>query len=258
MGYRFYIDTYFITSFLVDLIVFLGAKSLLKSSGKWKRVLLLSGVMAGVETVLFLLMPSYILYRVLVLFVVNPLIVLGLFYPHGKQYLFKGYVTITGLFLFVGGLQMLFSSWITMKDGNGIWMAMLATVAVALCIYQHKLGMNRQHICEVEIRMGTESVFLKAYHDTGNFLRDVYTGKPVSIVDSTIANLLSVPVEGIRYIPFHSVGTTQGVMQIFTVDALVIYQEQKEQIIEQAVIGLSEKKLFLKQDFHMLLHSELL
>ena len=190
--------------------------------------------------------------------VVNSLIVVGLFYPDVKKYFLRGYLVITGMFLVIGGIQTLFLYWIPVKGGSWIWMAILAVVAVCLCLYQQKRLNSLQHECEVELQIQKYSIFLKAYHDTGNFLRDPFTGKPVSIVDRSMLELMAIPAETIRLIPFHTVGQPQGLLPVITIDGMVIRQGERVIHLEKPVIGLSEKKLFIKQDFHMILHSELL
>lgn len=258
MEYKFYVDTFFITLCLVDFVALYGMVTLMKTGRSIRRCVILALVSAGIETGLYMMLPSYLLYRLLMIGAVNPLIVLGLFYPSGKSHFLRGYLVITGLFLFIGGIQTLFLYWAPIKRGGLIWQILLACVAVGLCLIQKYRGAYMQHECEVELQIHKQSIFLKAYHDTGNFLRDPFTGKPVSIVDQTMLELLNIPVENVRYIPFHSVGQSRGLIRVFTIDLMRIRQGDRVIELKHAVIGLSEKKLFLKQDIHMILHSELL
>ena len=253
-----YVDTLWISLWLIDLVVFLVTVYLLRYEKAWIRCLLLAAVSASAEVVLYLLMPYYWLYRILLLCVVNPLIVTGLLYPLKKEWFLKGYLLITGLLLVIGGLQTLFLYWIPFCRGIGAWNVLLAAVGGIVFLLLWRRRKQIQHECQVILRIQEKEITLLAFHDTGNQLRDPFTGKAVSILEKSLLGEMQILPERVRYIPYHTVGNAHGLLPVLTIDEMTICQEGRTIQIKQPVIGLSEKELFLKQNIHMILHSELL
>lgn len=258
MNYRLYIDTFWITLWLVDMVAMMGTVYLLKYQTRFLRCVILSAISAGIEVLLYVFLPYYWLYRVLMLCLVNPLLVIGLLYPLRRMEYLRGYFLITGLLFVIGGIQTLFYYWVPLQRGVGIWQILMAGLAVLLCLLQRRRGKVIQNECEVDLQIGGHTISLLAYHDTGNLLRDPFTGKPVSILDKSILADSSLNIEKLRYIPYHTVGQEHGLMQVLTIEEMTIKQGNRRIRMEQPVIGLSENRLFLKQDIHMILHSELL
>lgn len=207
---------------------------------------------------LYIVMPRYILYRLVMLVVVNPIVAAGLLCPIKKKNILTGYLLITAVILFIGGIQTLFLYWIPVEDGTWIWNILLAIVAVGICFMQRSRRRQSQNLYQVELTINGRQVQLRACYDTGNFLRDPYTGKMVNVVDATCLKDVDIQSENLRYIPFHTVGTEHGLMQVLTIDKMLIRQGEEEIERIQPVIGLAQQKLFLKQDIQMILHSEMI
>lgn len=79
---------------------------------------------------------------------------------------------------------------------------------------------------EVLVGMGTNKWRLAGFIDTGNFLKDPITGKPVAVVPKTLMEKLLKECEerDKRYtvIPYNSVGVHKGIMDGYRVDYLKI------------------------------------
>lgn len=258
LHYKLYVDTFWITLCLMDMVAFLTTVYFLKYEKRMIRCLVLAAVSASAEVLLYVWMPYYWLYRVLMLCVVNPCIVIGLLYPLQKELFLRGYLLITGILLFIGGVQTVVLYWIPIGQGIALWNVLIAIVGAGLCLLLRYRSKQMQHECQVNLRIKDKEIGIMAYHDTGNLLRDPYTGKPVSIVEKSLLEENRIPMEQFRYIPYHTVGAEQGLLPVFTIDEMTIRQEKRVIQIKQPVIGLSEKELFLRQNIHMILHSELL
>lgn len=258
MDYILYVDTFWLMVFLVDFAAMTGMVYLLKHQTRPKRLLCLAAISASIELIFYLCLPWYWLYRLLMVVVVNPLLVIGLCFPAKKTDYVKGYLLVNGFLLIISGAQTLFFYWIPGLGHTWGWQIGMSILCVILCIKQRRMAKQRQHTYEVELKIQNRSFAFTAYHDTGNFLRDPFTGKAVSVVEKAVLPMNEIDAVPIRYIPYHTVGQQNGLMEVFTIDEIQIKREHDTIQIKQPVIGLSENRLFLRQDIHMILHSEML
>ena len=100
---------------------------------------------------------------------------------------------------------------------------------------------------------------MQGFLDTGNCLRDPYTGSPVSVVPSIVLErAAAIPVEKIRYIPYHTVGQSGQLLRVFTADKMCVYQSGEKREYTRPVIGLAEDKVFCNDQIQILLNREFL
>ena len=89
------------------------------------------------------------------------------------------------------------------------------------------------------------TIAAKGFFDTGNLLVDPLVGKPVHIIKKKI---LEEQIEKgkllIRMIPFHSLGTENGIMEAVTIEGMYILKEGQPLYLEKPVLGLAEERLF--------------
>lgn len=258
MDYKLYVDTFWIMVFLVDLVAMTGMVYLLKHQTRLRRLLGLAAISASIELLLYLWLPWYWLYRILMVIVIHPFFAFGLLFPSKKTNYVKGYLLINGLLLIVSGAQTLIFYWIPGLGQTWGWQIGMSILCVILCIKQQRKAKQRQHIYEVQLMILDHCFTLRAFHDTGNFLQDPFTGKAVSVVEKAILPINAIDMVPIRYIPYRTVGQQHGLIEVITIDEMTIKGEKDTIQIKQPVIGLSENRLFLRQDIHMILHSELL
>ena len=111
---------------------------------------------------------------------------------------------------------------------------------------------------EVELCVGEKSCRVKGFLDTGNGLRDPWSGTPVSIVDKSTANILlgKEDIRNIRYIPYKTIGSKEKVLPCVQIDCLHIFGE-KECVIEKPLIGISEEKISSRGECEMILNPNL-
>lgn len=258
MDYQLYVDTFWIMVFLVDLVAMTGMVYLLKHQTRLRRLLGLAAISASIELFLYLWLPWYWLYRILMVFVIHPFLVLGLLFPTKKTDYVKGYLLVNGLLFIIGGVQIFAFYWIPGLGQTWGWQIGMSILCVILCIKQQRKARQRQHIYEVQLTIMDRCFTLRAFHDTGNFLQDPFTGKAVSVVEKEMLPMNEMGMVPIRYIPYRTVGQQHGLIEVITIDEMQIIGDKDTIQIKQPVIGLSENRLFLRQDIHMILHSELL
>ena len=116
---------------------------------------------------------------------------------------------------------------------------------------------NRYH-CKVELYVGEKKYQVKGLIDTGNGLKDPVSGQPVSILDRNVAKELleEKTLDGIRYIPYQTIGKTNGVLPAIQVDRMCVH---KEEIcwVETPLIGISEEEFSAGGEYKMILNPNL-
>jgi len=88
-----------------------------------------------------------------------------------------------------------------------------------------------------------------ALHDTGNRLTDPYVHAPVHIAAKSVVERLMPDGKGCRLLPFSTVGAMDGLMEVWTIDAM----EWAGGRIEHVVIGAAGDALFEGKDYRMIL-----
>lgn len=120
---------------------------------------------------------------------------------------------------------------------------------------------KKQLICDLEIGIKGKSTQIKVLIDTGNLLRDPFTGKPVIIVEKeslkdvleedileNVDKILNGKVLSseyhtlLRIIPYHSLGNENGILIGVRSDFVKIFWEQ-EIVIQNAIIGIYTRHL---------------
>lgn len=104
-----------------------------------------------------------------------------------------------------------------------------------------------------------ENVVYKALFDTGNFLIDPISGKPVSVVEETdiTRRWLEMYPQKYKIIPYQSVGRAHGILEGIVVDELMIQKEREQVVKKGAVIALYKGKLSKDGAFQMILNRSL-
>ena len=259
MQYEWYIDAFWLTSFLIDSIAFLTALLVTGKQIRTLRCVLAALLGAGAETVCFLLMSDYFLYRIVIMAVVNPLLILAFMRPGNWKEFIKSYLTVCGVILFIGGVQTCFMQCAFIRFRQNVWYVILAAAAAAIICYIKCRKNYSQNLCEAKLCYGERHVLLKAFCDTGNLLKDPFTAKPVSIADDSIFKE-AFPDEDakIRYIPYRTLGMEHGLLKVLTIDKMYIYLPGKKLEVEKPVIGLQESGLMGQGNVQLILNGALL
>lgn len=96
----------------------------------------------------------------------------------------------------------------------------------------------------------------KGYYDTGNCLKDPYTGKGVHIISRTLCGRLHLMEEGKVCIPYQSMGNPKGLMDVYYIDGMEIYKDSGWVKLERVPIGVAEESLFAGKCYEMILNEE--
>lgn len=141
-------------------------------------------------------------------------------------------------------------------------------------------------IYKIELIMGEKNVKTNGMLDTGNCLYDPVFNKPVIIVEFSQINqllsdelikdlkwatehlkgdksitdqwdLVSESAARLRFIPYQSIGK-KGLLPGIRLDKIVIYRGKDIITRENVIAGIFDDKLSTKDDYHVILHKELL
>lgn len=248
----------------MDYIALLSVNCFLRRQKSNIRLLLTSFLSSIGSLMLMLFIPDTWIRRILIHFVLNMLMVLAGFGYSGKRELLENWGIIYLTVIFSGGVM----EWLA-EGGETVSLFVLYAfvTAVILTIVSHYLNRRNSfgsHLFPVKLQHKGVEQKLMSYWDSGNQLQDPYTGKPVCIVDKEIGEILLGTqikefdyVMGVRYIPFRSLGETEGLLAVYDVDRMQIFSGEKKQEITKAVIGLADKALFENKEYKMILHASM-
>lgn len=243
MYYELYIDVFFMVNFMMDYILLLIIRRILKCTATHGRVCI--GAIAGsVLTCLVIIIPipSAVVKFILFHGLVNVLMIkLGLKIGWNRIFL-KAYLLLYVSGFLVGGVFEYLNQYV--RVGSLFFILAIASYYIVLGIWNFISHLMRlkNNKCRAILYKDGKTCVVDALVDTGNCLEDSLTGKPVSVVDKSIMRQLfdtDYP-EGIRYIAYHSIGKKEGVMPVFTLDGIQIDQDEKKWV-EKPMIAVSEE-----------------
>lgn len=104
---------------------------------------------------------------------------------------------------------------------------------------------------------------MDAIIDTGNSLVDYIGKRPVTVVERTYFNDILSDIDnlqklGYHLIPYNSVGSSGGMMEIITADYIHIYEGENVVKREDAAIGMSLGQINKNGDYHALLGKDMI
>lgn len=102
--------------------------------------------------------------------------------------------------------------------------------------------------------------------DTGNSLIEPFSKKPVCLVGKEFferqwekeGERKFFQPQKFRAIPYHAVGTPNGILSGYEMDRLIIYTDERKVEIQKPMIGISELAIGSQNTYQMILQPELL
>lgn len=144
------------------------------------------------------------------------------------------------------------------EDNFFLYAFLTLFILTGILIYLERRNQYGTHKRKVRLVFKGRTIEAVAYWDSGNQLTDFYTGKPVNVVSKALAKQLCEGVlPAIRYVPFQSLGQKEGLIKVFTIDAMEVSNENELLKIPSAVLGIAENSLFEKRDYNMILHASM-
>ena len=248
MYYELYIDVFFLENFMLDSLLLLVVNRVMNNGRSYSRILLggrqFSDLSCGCCSASFSSQDACVLYTCQQRDGV-----------HGASD-HASVAVCTGIFAFV-------CSSFSDRRSNAAVPPVYALRECVLCSGCRKLCAHSEIVestfayvqtakCDPQ---GDSEKPLKALLDTGNELRDCYTGEPVNIIAPETAAELSDRIEmekGFRLIPYHCVNG-ESVMKVFRVKKMCVHMEE-DRWIENALVGIGEESLSGDREYEMILN----
>lgn len=283
MKYVIYIDVFFCVNLVMDFLILKLVSLYIKPQTTYIRCIL--GAILGSAFGVLSLLISYenIIWHMLFSYIfIAVAMVVGTFGLGTRRELIKRCIVLYVVTIFLGGLINLLYSYTYMgvflqnlflglrNTTNILWM-IGATFFTYICLKAlvriAKRNSKTNMLVAVKLVHKGKERLLTGLIDTGNSLREPYTGKPVHIVcEETISSLLEsqdLHTERFKLVPFTSVGKNHGLIKVITIDELWVYTIEDTlkytndaiYIKNEVAIGLYEGSLSNVGEFQMLLHN---
>ena len=259
MYYELYVDVLFLVNFMMDYILLLIVRKMLKCSATHGNICL--GAMVGsVLTCIVVILPvpyAFIKFVLFHMFVNTCMIRVGLKVKTIPSFVKAILMLYIGGFL-LGGIMEYFSQYVRM--GSLFLLVAIIGYYMVLGIWKFVSYIQRwnQNHCKVDLYLKDKTYQVRGLIDTGNGLRDPISGQPVSILERKIARKLLEERDDkkIRYVPYRTIGKSEGVLPVFRVDRMCIHRDS-DYWIEMPLIGISEEKISAEGEYEMILNPNL-
>ena len=152
-------------------------------------------------------------------------------------------------------------------DVNSVSAIAVSAVACLFCIVlekQSRIRWKEEHMkVKTVLEFEDKKLFATALMDTGNKLYDPFYHKPVILVDEKlISEMLSYCKEShpekLHYIPFHSVGKENGLLEGITLDYVSIKWQSKHMRFREVIAAVSKENLYKGKEYQVIFHCGLL
>lgn len=165
----------------------------------------------------------------------------------------------------LGGVMQWFQKKISfMREMKLQWfgIAVLGYFAVLIVVWEMNKRKSRQENTyrDVYLKINDKEIKLLGLIDTGNGLIEPISGKPVSVISKRVIEQekITFSEENLRVIPYHSIGKGKGYLIGHEIDEMIICTEERDVVVKNAILGISEEEISSRNSYEMILHHELI
>ena len=261
MQYELYIDVFFLMNFMMDYLMLMLVRKILKCTATHKNICLgaLLGAL-GTCAVIVIPLPSFIKLICLHTMINTGMVLVGLKIRSAGNFWSAFFLLYLTSFLMGGAVN-----WIAQYMGGYFRIGCLFFAVLIACWYIVSAGLNllerlwklKEFQCEVTLYMGKKVLTISAVIDSGNGLSDALTGKPVHIIDRKAMEKLTEEnkIEKIRYIPYRTVQEGEGILPVIVIDKMCIHGSYEKEVLAP-LIGVSGQKGFMNGTYEMIIHPD--
>lgn len=243
---KVYLDLLFILNFGFDFILLLTVSIILRRNITLKRIIL--GSIIGAVSIFTLFMKINSLQLFLIKIIISILMILATFSYKNIKYFFKNFFFLYTISMLLGGfLYFLNVEFSYKQEGlvfyhdklsiNVVFLIILSPIILYIYIRQAMhLKNNYSNYYKVNILFHNKTIHLNGFLDTGNKLKDPYTGKPVMIVNEKIIDLKEDPY---ALIPITTING-KSMIKCIKVDEIEIIGIGKK---KDVLLGLTKTKI---------------
>lgn len=262
MYYELYIDVLFLMNFMMDSLLLLAVKQVMRRPVSNGRVFLGSAAGAALTCMIMAFpLPAAVRFLAGYAGISCVMVRTGLDLKPGKA-LWKAFGLLYVSAFLLGGMLQALRPWL--RTGSIFFAAAVAAYYLLCGIWKCllRLGRRQAQICEVVLHTGGKNCHMHALVDTGHVLTDPVSGEPVSVIDPACAKEILAGEEGgagIRYIPYRTV-SGEGVMPVFRAEQLEVCLPGGGDVFlaQHPVIGICEGNISGQEDYQMILNPDIL
>ena len=255
MYYELYIDVFFLENFMLDSLILLILNRIMNNGRPYVRPVF-GGILGSFLTCLVIIIPLPSVIRIILFHttVNSVMLCAGLKITRPTQFV-QAFLLLYVVSAVLGGTMQIFRPYMR-------YVGLFYTIAVAagvmfLQIWKLVSHMHRQknRILRVTLYTDHGEKQVNALFDTGNELRDWYTGEPVNIIDPETAAVISERVEsenGFRLVPYRCV-SGEALMKVFRVKKMCVHMED-DRWVEKPLLGIGEEGLSGNREYEMILN----
>ena len=166
---------------------------------------------------------------------------------------------VSGVFLY-----MVTVSGMEKNTGAVIMVSMVSFLFCVLLEKKSRIHWKEEHMkAKTVLEFGDRKMFATALIDTGNKLFDPFYHKPVILVDEKLLREMlelcrrEYP-EKLHFIPFHSVGRENGLLEGMTLDYVSIKWQNKQMKFREVIAASTKEGLYKGKEYQVVFHCGLL
>lgn len=248
MEVTIYIDVLWLRTFFVELNVCMFVNLWMKQERPAVRVLWLCMLFVSLEVLLFAVTGYGAMFAVGSL-TLRVLLLKVLFRPKSRGIFLRLFLCGLMATVVAGGAIGVCREHLPQRYWFATGSMLCALAVIGSILLEERRVQHDRHLYRVKLRYDGNLVEVIGLHDTGNRLRDPYVHAPVHIVARSVAQALTLKPECSRLIPFSVVGSTGGLMEVWTIDAMEWEGGRQDAI----VIGIAGDELFEGKDYRLIL-----
>jgi len=259
-----YIDLFFLWNFWMNILVLFLVRQIIKSY-RTLRCLLAAAIGAFSACWGIVWYIKLDISLVLILLEAGVVIGMNLLAFGGKNLLWHLFLfsicfaAVAGVFLYLISFHGF--------GKNSLAVATVSLIALAFCILlekQSRIRWKEEHMkVKTVLEFGDRKLFATALMDTGNKLYDPFYHKPVILVDEKMIDEMldyckeNCP-EKLHFIPFHSVGKENGLLEGITFDYVNIRWQNKQMKFRDVIAASTKESLYKGKEYQVIFHCGLL
>jgi len=259
--YELYIDVFFLINFVMDYLVLLTERSVLKCTATHFDILMgaFTGAL-GSCIVICIPAPSAIKLVCFYALVSAGMIRTGLNIKETRAFV-RAWILLYFISFLYGGVL----TWLRNFTYRHFRIGILFVAALIVSYHLVRAGLmflerfwKMKNSCvEATLYLGDKQIRVKAVIDSGNSLKDMLTGRPVHIISRKAIEKLTdkEKIQKVRYIPYHTIQSGENLLPVITIEKICLHLDS-EKVINQPLLGISGQQQFGNGTFEMILHPE--
>lgn len=247
MYYEIYIDSLFLVNFIMNLYLLLIVNRSVHRTATRLRLILGAAVGAAVYFIPFLLEGAVWLKLAAGMAAGSCLMILAAFPVRNVKAFLQIFERLVLVSFLVGGGMLFLIKRVPligkyMRGIQGV-MGLGACLYLLVTHFQEK-KLKENHICRIILNGRDGKMKIAALIDSGNSLVEPISGKPVSVIDSTVFHGLWEEPPGLfRMIPYHSIGKRRGMLKGYLLPEIQIETEGVIKTCRDVYVAVSEESI---------------